>query len=196
MVLIRKRYFRKHLQNRRDAERFRTRLARRVLRLARPKNSSELEPKIKVEADPNEEPLSKLDPSKGIGQALAATMAGVGVGIGVGETAEQMSPTQHDVNATLVNPAQTQEGLGLKFMDEDHLEVQSPTSISIRDTSSMDIPVIGNDSRTANPNILTSSPHSGVLALPQSPTSLMSASIRILALPQYPTRQLRQRQGA
>ncbi|KAK7687989.1 hypothetical protein QCA50_008359 [Cerrena zonata] len=185
MVLIRKRYFRRHLQQKRDAERFRHRLAKRVLSFAHMGS-----PRIKVEADPDQAKL-RIDPSKGIGQVLAVGTTEIGLGIGMGKAAGQVSPNLDPTGSTYF------EGSANQFIEGDHLEVQSPTSL--RESSSMEIPhpIFGNDGRNADHNVLTSSPRSDAIPLPQTPTSQRGVQVQYqyLALPHLPNQQLKHRTG-
>ena len=193
MVLIRKRYFRSHLQQKHDDERFRDKARRKLLRIVHFRSSGD--PQIRV-GDGQDDQAMRADPSRGIGQALAIGTMGIGLSMGA---AAQTSPQQtNEANGNIPSP------LGLhgnssyvqRFFDGDHLEVQSPDAVS-RDSGSMEIPtVIGNSGRAAPPNVLTSSPRSDAAPLPQSPTSIVSRThIQYLAIPDLNPHNIRQRQG-
>ncbi|CAL1696758.1 unnamed protein product [Somion occarium] len=184
MVLIRKRYFRQHLQDRHDKERFRTRVTKKLLRFAHFNGSQG--PQILVNGNDTQDPTSpgaiRINPADGIGAAL---VAGGGTEIGLGlalakipspiDTSGHLSPMRNSQQSDRANLAN-----GRSILSDD--EVQSPTSLR----ESMEIPEAG---IVANAHSFTSSPRSAAMPL-QYPISPTSHSVRFVALPQ-----LRQRPG-
>ncbi|KAI0078494.1 TrkH-domain-containing protein [Panus rudis PR-1116 ss-1] len=168
MVLIRKRYFKQRIIFEADKERFRSRMADRVLRFVHKRGHHALasvNPSVhNAPARNGSSGIQELD--GGIGAALVAggLDIGIGMGMGLGRDRSPVSETQQETPQweTVLEKAEPLPPLGLGN------EVESPKSIS----RSLELPQTESNAIMVSSQSFTSSPRSGAAPLPTpaSPT--------------------------